>query len=276
MLSLIIATRGRNIEIESLFISLKNQTYQSFEVILVDQNNDNRLDSIVAGYNDSLLIKHIKSSSVGLSLNRNIGIQYANGRIICFPDDDCSFLDSSFFSEIMEKFASHPYLDFISTNTKDYTTGGSILKTPNYAKFIDNLNVFQCCISFTLFIKIKNRSHIFFDEQLGVGARFGSAEESDLVYSLLSLGYKGRFIHDIYVHHPEKKDSLSFNKGYNYGLGLGALYKKNIFYRKAYFQIPFLLNVLLRPLGAALILKRPSFNIGTFIGRITGFISYKK
>ncbi|UVQ02382.1 glycosyltransferase family 2 protein [Bacteroides fragilis] len=90
--SLIVCTVGRSQDIlEQLLISLTIQEYSDFEIILVDQNLDDRLISLVEKYSNSLNIVHYRSIIKGLSANRNIGIKIAKGNIICFPDDDCFY-----------------------------------------------------------------------------------------------------------------------------------------------------------------------------------------
>ena len=85
--SLIVCTVGRSQDIlEQLLISLTIQKYSDFEIILVDQNLDDRLISLVEKYSNSLNIVHYRSIIKGLSANRNIGIKIAKGNIICFPD----------------------------------------------------------------------------------------------------------------------------------------------------------------------------------------------
>ena len=86
--SLIIATINRSEELGLLLSSLKNQTYKNFQVIIVDQNLDNRIVSIISDYKDFLKIVHIKTNKKGVSNARNAGIELAEGDIITFPDDD--------------------------------------------------------------------------------------------------------------------------------------------------------------------------------------------
>src|SRR5215471_11995015 len=87
MVSLIVATRGRVNELDRLLQSLDAQSYRGFEVILVDQNQDNRLDAVLQKHSDLLIQR--RACSVGASRARNEGLRVAKGTIIGFPDDDC-------------------------------------------------------------------------------------------------------------------------------------------------------------------------------------------
>ena len=48
--SLIVATLGRTAELRRLLESLAVQTHQDFEVIVVDQNTDDRVSQILAPF----------------------------------------------------------------------------------------------------------------------------------------------------------------------------------------------------------------------------------
>ena len=61
--SLIVCTVGRSQDIlEQLLISLTIQEYSDFEIILVDQNLDDRLISLVEKYSNSSLSEHHKGA----------------------------------------------------------------------------------------------------------------------------------------------------------------------------------------------------------------------
>ena len=76
-----------------------------------------------------------------------------------------------------------------------------------------------------------NDSPLQFDERLGVGTNFGSAEETDYLYRLIRKGYKGFFNpEEILVYHPCKKMNIEeeIKKAHSYGMGMGAFFKKHL------------------------------------------------
>ena len=91
MFSLIVCTRDRTEELKRFFVSIVNQVGDiRREIIVVDQNTDERLAPIIQDFEDRLRIKYIRSGT-GLSRGRNLGLQCARGAIIAFPDDDCAY-----------------------------------------------------------------------------------------------------------------------------------------------------------------------------------------
>lgn len=74
--TLILATLGRSDEVRRMLESLKRQSYQDFEVVLIDQNSDNRVFKLYKEYCDSFQINYIRTQEKGLSHARNLAIQY--------------------------------------------------------------------------------------------------------------------------------------------------------------------------------------------------------
>ena len=87
--SLIVATLGRSREIGELLESLLAQGRDDLEVIIVDQNADDRVAPILAPYASRLRLTHLRSSIRNANHARNLGLRAAQGEIVTFPDDDC-------------------------------------------------------------------------------------------------------------------------------------------------------------------------------------------
>jgi glycosyltransferase involved in cell wall biosynthesis len=273
-------TLGRYDDVERLIISLLNQTFKNFELIIVDQNTDNYIDTIINKYDKLINIKHIKILQKGLSLARNIGLKYASGNIVAFPDDDCEYP-----SNILEDIAKN--FDFSNSNIISVKSVDKLYKVSSNGKWLNyntNIsfnNVFKIGISYTIFIKYKSLSHLHFDENLGIGTYLGSGEETDLILSLLHRKYNGSYKYKLFVYHKNKV--LEVNRALSYGLGFGALVHKEIFIRKNYKFIKFFfVDILVKPfikiiLNLFKINKTGVLcNYYLYMGRIKGFFNSSK
>lgn len=267
MISLVTATLGRTDEFSVLLESLSRQTYKNFELIIVDQNDHHKLESIIAQY-PQLKIKYIRSNVKGLSYNRNIGLKFIEGDVIGFPDDDC-FYDDNVLKTVAVNFDKKLDLKLIAFNVKDPTTKETFISG---AKELKRSNLLKSCISYNLFIR--RDDNIFFDERLGIGAKWGAGEETDYIFEYFKLNDRGLFVNDISIFH-KKGTAFNVERAYKYGLGMGALFKKEIITRKHYNYIFQFLKLILRPLGGIICLPKSSkIYWYTFLGRLNGFFSF--
>lgn len=272
--SLILCTVGRDKDVEIFLNSIIEQIYTNFEIILVDQNLDNRIDILLKKFPQLRdKTKHIKSEK-GLSRARNVGLQYVDGDIIAFPDDDCIYSAdvlqrvSAFFLQATEKQVAY------STNTCDKKSGYSLIKSPTSAINFDSNNLMGC--SFTLFFNASLKS-LKFDERIGVGSGFiwGSAEENDYLYRALKDNLQGYFEPDVYVYHPAKEqDTVDFHRAYYYGAGLAAFRCKHFSKFRA-FKSALLLSYEVVKSVVTLKFKKAAFKGGYLLGYIMGLLAWK-
>ncbi len=105
LVSVIIPTFNRGWVIREAIDSVLNQTFGSFELIVVDDGStDNTLD-ILAAYQD--LITLIRQRNRGVSAARNRGVDSASGRFVAFLDSDDLWLPQKLNRQI-EFFDSNP------------------------------------------------------------------------------------------------------------------------------------------------------------------------
>ncbi|MCI8330684.1 MAG: glycosyltransferase [Bacilli bacterium] len=68
--------------------SVLNQTYQNFEIIIINDGSKDKSEEILKNYETNTKIKIIKQINHGVSYSRNVGIQKAKGDYIIFLDSD--------------------------------------------------------------------------------------------------------------------------------------------------------------------------------------------
>ena len=270
LISLVTATLGRVREMQDLLDSLAAQTYKNFELVIVDQNPHTLLQEMVEKYTDTINIKYIRSDVKGLSHNRNIGLKHCAGEVVGFPDDDC-FYDTDVLLKVSDYLATHKNLSFVLFEVKDVEEERVFIKCGALA--VSRKDVFKYCISYNVFVR-KDLS-VLFDERLGVGSFYGSGEETDYLWMLLRTHDTGAFLEGVYIHHPHNDASDNYRRAYSYGLGFGALFKKEIVYRKHYSYLSLYLYHLLRTIGGLIVSKHRLFYYHTLRGRIKGFFSFR-
>ncbi|WP_100012062.1 glycosyltransferase family 2 protein [Lentibacillus sediminis] len=114
LISVIIPTyKGAN-KLTRAIDSLRNQTYQSIEIIVVDDNDPfsaerKETESVIRGYPLSGIkyIKHLSNRNGAAA--RNTGIAASGGSYICFLDDDDFYLPDRIEKSISALKSNHQY-----------------------------------------------------------------------------------------------------------------------------------------------------------------------
>ena len=204
--SLVLCTLGRNSFVKNFLETIKIQDKRIFEIILVDQNDNDELLHLISNYQD-LNIKYCKSDK-GLSIGRNIGLEHVKGEYVAFPDDDCEY-PKDILSKIESLFLKKKY-DLISMQSKWKDNLISNGNFDNKSGSIDKYNIFKRVISYTIFVKLDIIKNIFFDEKLGVGAKsiFQSGEEVDFVLSILKKNINTFYSNELFIYHPHSTENF--------------------------------------------------------------------
>ena len=233
--SLILATVGRVSELHRWTISAIAQTCQDFELIIVDQNGDDRLSEIAALARDGgIELVHLKTERRGLSAARNAGLKLARGDLVAFPDDDCWY-EPETLASALEALDHHPEWSGLvgawaelPEAADDAAPVGERLAWKDWRQFKGG-----DASSIRLFMRntfVRNIGD--FDEDLGLGTWYGAGEETDLIMRALSLGHVIGRAPTVRVHHAYDSGQPPFgNAGWREllrrGRGTGALYVKH-------------------------------------------------
>jgi len=222
MISLIVATCNRVHELEGLLASLEAQSYQDFEVLIVDQNPDDRLVPILQKHSQ-LRLRQLRSP-LGLSRARNVGLRAAEGDILAFPDDDCWYPEQ-LLGLVDAWFRGH--VEFGALFTTMRCADGKPIgpKRPANACFCTKDNALACVTSINGFLRRAVTDTIgVFDEKLGLGAasKYTAGEDTDYFLRPLRHGCKMWYEPSLWVGHPNLHSLERVRqKSYAYALGSG-------------------------------------------------------
>ncbi len=232
--SVIIPTINRIDELLLMLASLQRQTFKDFEVLVIDQNEEEILKEKIKNYQDFFSIKQIRIQANGASNARNVGIQYAKGEIITFPDDDCEFPDN--FLEKINGYFQTNEIDGITVSTIDRNDGKpiSILLSSKKQK-INKKNILKTVIEAGIIIKKNAIDNVLFDVNMGVGSTkttYWSDEGPDFILNLINKGKTFYYCPQFKMFHPNPVKTYNDKtamRSYRYGRGRGYFLKKHKF-----------------------------------------------
>jgi GT2 family glycosyltransferase len=278
---IIIPTLGRSEELFRCLGSLQIASRRFDVSILVLDQNRSPLSfprELLINLQDRFLV--VCSDIAGLSHNRNIGINkyLIKDSFVLFTDDDNVF-PINFFSVLSQRILDERFSLYVC-RALELETGSSYFGK-NVERDYIGLRDYRLVISWNLIVHSSIIESIGeFDERLGVGAMFGSAEESDYFIRALNVTRRARFLNDVCVYHPgQSTNSVNFKRAESYAKGFGALHRKHIRIgrNKAFFILEFLKYTIFN----AIKLFLPKYDLNHFKvkyyslkGKLIGFIKY--
>ena len=278
--SLVMATRDRLWEVERFLKSLDSQTHRAFELIVVDQNKDERLLPLLAAYREKFSILHLRSEP-GSSRARNLGLRHITGNVVAFPDDDCWYLPQ-LLERITGLFRDHPELDGLTGRMTDEAGRSGATRFDKKPGLLAQANVWKRVATFTIFFRRSVVEAVGeFDEALGPGAGtvWGGGEDIDYALRAIEAGFQVYYRPDIYVFHPSYPSPPEYDysklaeRSYGYNTGIGRVWRKHGY------PLWFVAYYLVRPIGGAILSLMQGdkgkvyFYFNALQGRVRGWLS---
>lgn len=99
--------------------SILNQTYENFEVILIDDGSKDGSSELCDSFKDKR-IRVLHQENMGVSTARNVGLQHAKGEAVMFVDGD-DFLDLQMIEQLVRRFTAD--IDIVSCRYVSFHEG---------------------------------------------------------------------------------------------------------------------------------------------------------
>jgi glycosyltransferase involved in cell wall biosynthesis len=268
---LVVATVGRTDELARFLDSLTAQEVE-LRVIVVDQNDDARLDGVVAGR--PIRIERIRAPR-GLSRARNAALGLVEADVVAFPDDDCVY-PPGLLARVAERLEAESELAGLTGRSED-ARGTSAASWKDDGAILTDDNVWNRAISFTIFLRPDVVETVgAFDEQLGLGSGrpWSSGEEIDYLVRAVHAGARIEYDPSIVVEHDVRVDDALV--GARDGASIGYLLRKHRY------PLRVVVRMLVRPLGGAVLalVQRDGigrrYHLATLRGRIRGYRGAKR
>jgi len=275
--SLVLGTIGRTDELRVFLDSLDAQTYRNFELILVDQNQDDRLSPILAPYADKFPLVHVRTEKKGLTRVKNLGLELASKDIIGFPDDNCQY-PTDFLQRAAWFLTKNPEWDGMTGRSTDEDGRDSYLKFDKEAGALNKYSAWKRGAAYSIFVRADRTRGVRFDEEMGPGAgtEWGAGDETDYLLQLVERGASLFYDPGLVAVHPQpvtpdNEDAL--HRAYSYGCGASHTVRKHKF--PLWFQAWWILRSVLRLLVSLIRREKvcgPQFRWNLLKGKVRGLV----
>ena len=248
----------------------------------------------VSKKNNTKISKHdffkvIQTSKQSLSKARNILIEYSlknfkDADFLITIDDDVeipNLLD--FFNTMQNYIKKYGDFDFGCISIFFKNTNRCFSRHAQYTlrkrlePFIMSLKDHNLVLgSGIIFNKKILNEGIRFDTNLGLGAKYGGSEETDIFFYALENKYNCIYFTNLIIFHPIlKKDHYGFLKMISYGKGRGLVYKKHFNKNKFFFTKTIFISLISNALGmiySLAIFNKNAFSnqSGLLLGKLLG------
>ena len=269
---LVVATVDRTDDVDALLASLEAQTHRAFRLVVVDQNDDDRVEQLLLAH-PGLESVRLRSER-GLSRARNAALPSLTADLVAFPDDDCSY-PPDLLARVAARFAADPGLDGLTGRAAAHD-GASDPSWETRAAVLTPHNLWNRVISFALFLRRELVARVgAFDERLGLGSGtpWSSGEEVEYVVRALRAGARIEYDPALVVTHATK----TYSRAELHAVGLRDGASVGWILRRHGYGARTTARMLVRPLGgigASLVHgdgARASFHAATLRGRIRGY-----
>jgi glycosyltransferase involved in cell wall biosynthesis len=234
-IDLVVPTLGRTAELSRFLDSVAAQTWGGrARVVLVDQNPDDRLDTIVDDFRDRVDVLHLRSEP-GVSRACNLGFRSCTASVIGRADDDCWYPTDT-LGRVVEAFEEHLEWDALCGITCDESGRATQLRWDQIGGIVTRDNIWRRAIGSTLFLRDSLASSLGdWDDSYGPrphedGTIRGGSEDGEYLLRIIDRGFTLAYDPTIRIFHPEFRPSFgdrkSMHKAYYYGLDHSRLLKQ--------------------------------------------------
>jgi GT2 family glycosyltransferase len=208
--------------------SLEAMATRPHEVIVVFQGDrdDALRDEIRHRHPD---VQVLWAARQGAAAARNAGAAQSGGELLLFVDDDC-IVEPDWNCRYLDAFAQDPALMIASGQVRPFGSHGQAndglaLQLDPVPRTFDGPANPVGSVDRTCNLAVRRSAFVLlggFDEGLGAGTRFPSAEDTDFAYRAMKAGLRQRYLPDVVVLHEQwrtESQAAAVERGYAVGLG---------------------------------------------------------
>lgn len=193
LISILVPGKNEGLHIYKLANSLKEQTYQNFELIVIDDGSDDDTERICKSLQKNKLIDLFLRNDVrgGKASAANLGYRFSKGKIIVHLDADCSY-DMDAIEKIIIPFYLDDHIGAVGGNILVRNYKDSLCATLQAIEYSDTISVGRITSSsIGIYRLISGAFGAFKREALDRvgGWDIGPGLDGDITVKLRKLGY---------------------------------------------------------------------------------------
>jgi glycosyltransferase involved in cell wall biosynthesis len=224
-ITVIITNYNNGKYIGDCLISLIEQTFQNFELIIIDEGSTDNSKEIINSYIPKFKNAHFinLSKNIGCVKVKKLGLEKSTGKYCCFVDSDDYLLNNA-FEKVVTIFENDNYknIGLIYTNAFKIDTNNNILGILNFAKDGDSMLNDRVCFHLAIW---KMESYNQLSE--GFNSNFIFAHDIDLYMKLEEVSGVFFINEPLYCYriHDNNSSIGSSITGYSYAERIIARYE---------------------------------------------------
>lgn len=209
--SVIVTTYNRKDYLTETIQSILKQTYQDFELIVVDNYSNYDFFALIESFKNNKIIAFQNQNNGIIAVNRNVGISHAKGEYIAFCDDDDIWLNDKLEKQIL--VIESQKVDLVYSNI--YCFDDFEKEYKRKVKQIKNIKQLLKKNEISLStVLLRNNDIVKFDEDVNVlsiedyllwidlylnGFKFGYLDEYSIKYRISSTSVFSKQLNIIYL-----------------------------------------------------------------------------
>lgn len=195
LVTVIICTRNRGDSVVATLESVFANTFEDYEVIVVDQSTNVETRIAVERFRSEPRFVYLPSDTKGAGRARNRAFSISRGEFLLITDDDC-IVPQDWMEEIVALFQKYPQVGVIFSNVLEGEHDKKSGVIPHYeytrSKVVRTVLGYAGSIGMGAGMSVRRvtmEALDSFDESLGPGSRFFSGEDHDFALRALLNGW---------------------------------------------------------------------------------------
>lgn len=199
--------------------SVLAQTYQTFEIIVVDDGSSDSTPTILRQYGNR--IRAVRQPNRGVAIARNTGISLAHGEWIAFLDADDVFLPHKLGAQLA--FADlHPHLGMVHSGWRRVSSTGDVLTIVEPWHQVPTLTLESWLRWKPVLPSAMLFRRTWLQKSGGFDPRFPPAEDTELVLRLSAMGCQADWLRQVVADYRQHENS-AMHKGLPQARSLAAV-----------------------------------------------------